>query len=56
MSKPNYFLYFIISVLAIFVPISALLKLELNNIRSKAVKSGYAQVIDGRFVWNDNIQ
>jgi hypothetical protein len=55
MKKPNYFIYFIISILAIFVPVSGLQKMELDAIKSKAIKSGYAQVIDGKFTWNDEI-
>jgi hypothetical protein len=55
MRKPNYLLLFTIFILAAFVPLSILLQIELNDVRIKAIQKGYAEIVDGKFVWNDEI-
>ena len=55
MKKTNYLSLFTIFILASFVPFSILLQIELNDVRIKAIQKGYAEMVDGKFVWNDEI-
>jgi hypothetical protein len=55
MKKPNYLLYFTISLLGVFVCLSFIQKFELNKLHSEAIQGGYAEMVDNEFVWKHNI-
>jgi hypothetical protein len=55
MKKPNYLLYFVVSLLGISICVSMLQKFELDSVKGKAIDKEYAEVIDGKFHWKSDI-
>ena len=47
--KPNYLLYFILSLIGILICFLILKKIELDNIQMQSIACVYAQVTDGKF-------